>query len=144
MRQSGRVLQPSKFYALVTRIPKGRVATYGQIAALAGLPGRARHVGHALRELEDGSKVPWHRVVNAQGTISLPGREGHAGYQRFLLEKEGVIFDSRGRIDLERYRWEPDRLPRRPAGKTPAPSPARSKGRPPALRRAAQRSLLKP
>ena len=127
MRRSGRVLLPSKFYAVVTQIPKGSVATYGQIAALAGLPGRARHVGHALRELADGSDVPWHRVVNSQGTISLPGREGQAGYQRFLLEKEGVVFDARGRIDLDRFRWDPDRLPTRPWARTPSSSPAGAK-----------------
>jgi methylated-DNA-protein-cysteine methyltransferase-like protein len=112
----------SKVYALVTEIPKGRVASYGQVAALAGLPRRARLVGQALRALPEGSEVPWHRVVNASGAISLPAENGQAGYQRFLLEKEGVRFDARGRIDLAKYRWEPASRPsgtrRRPDTRT--------------------------
>jgi methylated-DNA-protein-cysteine methyltransferase-like protein len=130
MRQNGRALQPSKFYAVISEIPKGKVATYSQIAALAGLPGRARHVGHALRILEDPS-IPWHRVVNASGTISLPAREGRAGYQQFLLEKEGVVFNARGRVDLDLYRWDPDALPPRPRPRTrTSSSKVGSKGRP--------------
>lgn len=94
------------YHAVVRRIPRGRVATYGQVAALAGLPGRARQVGYALAALPDGSDVPWHRVVNARGEVSR--RSGSAAYeqiQRVLLEAEGVTFDATGRIDLERFGW---------------------------------------
>lgn len=91
------------FYAVISRIPRGKVATYGQVALLAGLPGRARQVGYALSALADPS-VPWHRVINAKGEISP--REGDE-LQRLRLEDEGVRFDSRGRISLARYRWQP-------------------------------------
>ncbi|MBJ6752594.1 MGMT family protein [Geomonas anaerohicana] len=94
-------------YAVVYQIPKGQVATYGQVAALAGLPGRARQVGYALSALNDPS-VPWHRVINAKGEISLRSG-GSAGdeLQRLRLEEEGVGFDSHGRIPLHIYRWRP-------------------------------------
>lgn len=94
-------------YEVVKRIPPGRVATYGQVAALAGLPGHARQVGYALFALEEGSEVPWQRVINARGEVSPRSEPGWDGYQRHLLEEEGVRFDVRGRIDLEIYRWEP-------------------------------------
>ena len=85
-----------RIYAVIARIPPGRVATYGQIAALAGLPRQARRVGHALRIQPDGAGLPWHRVINAQGGISDRGMGWEAGYQRHLLEEEGVVFDARG------------------------------------------------
>lgn len=88
------------------------MATYGQIAALAGLPRRARMVGQALRSTPEGLEVPWQRVVNAQGKVSSRGGLGwEEGYQRHLLEEEGVVFDAHGRIDLERFGWDPDRRP---------------------------------
>jgi methylated-DNA-protein-cysteine methyltransferase related protein len=93
---------------VVRRIPRGRVATYGQVAALAGLRGQARLVGYAMHALPIGSKVPWQRVINARGMVSV--RRGGTGAelnQRFLLEREGVRFDQRGRVSLERYRWKP-------------------------------------
>ncbi|HVT57190.1 MAG TPA: DNA alkylation repair protein [Thermoanaerobaculia bacterium] len=102
-----------RIYAVVERIPAGRVATYGQVAALAGLAGQARQVGYALHALSDGSPVPWQRVINARGEVS-PRTESDAGgpgpeiYQRFLLEEEGVMFGAAGRVDLGRYRWDPD------------------------------------
>ncbi len=97
-----------QIYAAVRRIPCGRVATYGDIARLAGLPGQARLVGYALHALPAHSSVPWHRVLNAQGTISLGRTEPGGGLaQRFLLEREGVIFDANGRISLQRFRWRP-------------------------------------
>jgi methylated-DNA-protein-cysteine methyltransferase-like protein len=96
-----------RIYSVVEAIPEGRVATYGQVAALAGLPGHARQVGYALHALPDGTEIPWQRVINARGEVSLRGEGGWAGFQRHLLEEEGVVFDDRGRIDLERYRWEP-------------------------------------
>jgi methylated-DNA-protein-cysteine methyltransferase-like protein len=92
--------------AVISRIPKGWVATYGQIAALAGLPRRARLVGHVLQHLDPAIAIPWHRVVNANGQISYsPSRSGGDAIQRRLLEKEGVVFNDRGRFNLERFRW---------------------------------------
>ncbi len=92
------------------RIPRGRVATYGQVAALAGYPSHARQVGYALHDLPDGSDVPWQRVINARGEVSpRRGAGPEQGWQRHLLEEEGVKFDARGRVDLERHRWEPRR-----------------------------------
>ncbi|HEX2093414.1 MAG TPA: MGMT family protein [Longimicrobiaceae bacterium] len=103
-----------RVYAVVWRIPRGRVATYGQVAALAGLGGQARRVGYALHALPDGTAVPWHRVVNAQGRISARGGEpGSVLPQRFRLEEEGVEFDEQDRIPLERFRWRPRRGVRR-------------------------------
>lgn len=97
-------------YAIVRRIPRGRVATYGQIANIASMPGHARQVGYALSALKDTSKVPWHRVINAKGEISVRSVAGCDVAQRLLLEREGVTFDQRGRVALRRYGWEP-RLP---------------------------------
>jgi methylated-DNA-protein-cysteine methyltransferase-like protein len=96
----------ARIYAAVRKIPRGRVATYGQIAALAGLPGHARQVGYALHALKDG-RVPWHRVVNAQGCLSARADEpGGSLLQRMRLEQEGVEFDARGRIPLNRFGWK--------------------------------------
>ena len=95
-----------RIYEVVRRIPRGRVATYGQIADLAGLDGRARQVGYAMRTLSiDG--IPWHRVVNARGQISARSEPGGDLIQRQLLEREGVEFDAADRLALERYRWRP-------------------------------------
>jgi methylated-DNA-protein-cysteine methyltransferase related protein len=96
----------SRIIAIVNRIPRGKVATYGQVARLAGMPGHARLTGYALHRLPDGSKVPWHRVVNAKGGISL-GADSFAGsLQRALLESEGVAFNIRNAIPLNRYQWK--------------------------------------
>ena len=93
-----------KIYRAVRRIPRGRVATYGDVAERAGLEGRARQVGYALHALAAGSDVPWHRVVNARGEISpRSGGDSHE-LQRMLLEEEEIEFDLRGRIDLKRFR----------------------------------------
>lgn len=100
-----------KIYAVVRRIPPGRVATYGQVAALAGLPGHARQVGQALRDTPKGLELPWQRVINAKGEVSPRGIGLESGLQRHLLQEEGVVFDSRGRIDLDLYGWDPDALP---------------------------------
>jgi len=97
----------ARIYDVVRRIPRGRVATYGQIATLAGIPGHARQVGYAMAALPEDSRVPWHRVVNARGMISLQADRGYAQMQRILLENEGVAFDACGRLSLERYRWRP-------------------------------------
>ena len=104
-------------YALIQvwirRIPRGRVATYGQIAELAGLEGHARQVGYALHNLPPKSNVPWHRVVNAKGEISPRSVDDSHELQRMLLEAEGVEFDLRGRIDLKRFRGRPSSVPNR-------------------------------
>jgi methylated-DNA-protein-cysteine methyltransferase related protein len=92
--------------AVIRRIPKGWVATYGQVAAMAGLPRRARLVGHVLRHLDPATKIPWHRVVNAKGEVSYsPSRNGSDALQQRMLQKEGVEFDDGNRFDLERFRW---------------------------------------
>lgn len=96
-----------EIYEVVSRIPSGRVASYGQVAALAGRPGHARQVGYALYALPEDSEVPWHRVINARGEVSPRAEPGRDGYQRHLLEEEGVAFDSKGRADLGRFRWRP-------------------------------------
>jgi methylated-DNA-protein-cysteine methyltransferase-like protein len=89
----------------VCAIPEGCIATYGDVAERAGLPGAARRVGAALRKLPRGSEVPWYRVVNAQGRSSLPPGRNGADRQLALLADEGVILGSGGRATLERYRW---------------------------------------
>ena len=92
---------------IVSRIPRGRVATYGQIADLAGIPGEARRVGYALSALPDGTSVPWQRVVNAKGEISLRSHSGHESLQKKLLKAEGVLFARDGRISMDRFQWRP-------------------------------------
>ena len=94
-------------YKVVRRIPHGRVATYGQVAALAGLAGHARQVGYALHACREDSGVPWQRVINARGEISLRGSSDAEGLQRALLESEGVRFDKNGRVDLRVFGWKP-------------------------------------
>ena len=102
----GRSKRWELFYAVVRRIPAGRVATYGQVAELAGLDGHARQVGYALHALPDHHDVPWHRVINAAGEISVRGASDSHELQRMLLEAEGVTFDAKGRIPLARFRWK--------------------------------------
>ena len=93
---------------MVRRIPRGRVATYGQVALLAGLGRQARLVGYALSALPSGTRVPWYRVINARGAISArSGDPAGAFNQRLRLEAEGVKFDARGRVPLDRYGWTP-------------------------------------
>ncbi len=95
-------------YGLVKQIPRGQVATYGQIAEMLGLDGRARQVGYALFQIAPGADIPWHRVVNAQGKISRsPMRQGSDDLQRILLEREGIMFDTQEKLNLSRYRWHP-------------------------------------
>lgn len=100
----------SRIHDLVRQVPAGCVTTYGRIARQAGCT--ARTVGFAMAMLPDGHDVPWQRVVNSQGSVS-PRRNGNGDLlQRLLLESEGVRFDDRGRIDLDRYGW--------PGGRNPA------------------------
>jgi len=98
----------------VCEVPKGTVVTYGQVASLAGRPRAARAVGSALRALQGSlsGSVPWQRVINAAGRCSHLDRF-RAAEQRELLKHEGVRFDRSGRVDLERYRWDGARRPRR-------------------------------
>jgi methylated-DNA-protein-cysteine methyltransferase related protein len=100
-----------RFYRVIRKIPRGHVATYGQIARLAGLPGHARQVGYALHALKGSTSVPWQRVINAAGRISLRPLTGGIS-QRLLLEKEGVEFSGE-RVSLARYAWTPGRPRRR-------------------------------
>ena len=97
-----------RFYALIRMIPRGRVATYGQVAALAGMKGRARMVGRALKESSPSDALPWQRVVNAAGRVSYhPDRLGADRLQRELLLEEGIAISPSGRIDMEAHRWNP-------------------------------------
>ncbi len=91
-------------YAIVRQIPRGKVAAYGWIAERAGLVRGARRVGHALRMLSSRRRVPWHRVVNAQGRISLPAGSAAARRQQEILQAEGIVFKNH-RIDLMRFGW---------------------------------------
>jgi len=96
-----------RIWLVVTMIPAGKVATYGDVARHAGMPGAARRVGRALRALPDGTSIPWHRVVNAQGEIVVPAGGGARTNQRRRLEAEGIGFCSGTRLNLRRYRWLP-------------------------------------
>lgn len=114
---SDRVVGPgfhARVFEIVRQIPRGHVATYGQIAALLGSPRVARQVGWALAAAGDAEPpVPWHRVVNARGEVSPRGSGVADHEQRLRLEDEGVSFGPRGSIDLARYRWDGHASPRR-------------------------------
>jgi methylated-DNA-protein-cysteine methyltransferase related protein len=103
--------QPSKYqiiYDVVRKIPVGKVLTYGQVAELAGLYGKARLAGYALFRVELESDIPWQRVVNAKGEISYSeARCGGDYLQKTLLEQEGIEFKANNCIDLKKYRWQP-------------------------------------
>jgi methylated-DNA-protein-cysteine methyltransferase-like protein len=104
-------MEPNFFervYILVRQIPRGKVASYGQIAALLGHPGAARTVGWALNALRDSEidDVPWQRVINSHGRISISRVDLGADLQRALLEQEGVVFGANDRVDLQRFGWE--------------------------------------
>ncbi|MBI5304429.1 MAG: methylated-DNA--[protein]-cysteine S-methyltransferase [Chloroflexi bacterium] len=93
----------TRVYALVRKIPRGKVATYGQIARALGAPGAARTVGWAMRACPE--QVPWHRVINARGEISLRPTTGYHE-QRARLKAEGVRFNRDGKVNLDRYGWK--------------------------------------
>lgn len=99
-----------KIYTIVRRIPEGKVANYGQIADLAGMPRAARQVGYALNALsaERSLDVPWHRVINAKGQVSQRADPASENLQRELLEDEGVGFSKAATVDWQRYRWQPE------------------------------------
>lgn len=94
------------FYDTIACVPYGKVATYGQIATLAGYPGRARQVGFALAGMPGESDLPWHRIINAQGKVSPRSGSSHL-VQYELLASEGVVFTAQ-RIDLKRFGWRPE------------------------------------
>jgi len=91
--------------AFICDIPEGKVATYGQIAALAGSPRAARQVGYILHDF--GKDIPWQRVINAQGGLSTH-RLGNGELQKALLESEGVRFNVDDRVNLDKYQWQPE------------------------------------
>lgn len=92
-----------RIWRTVARIPRGKVASYGTVARLSGFPTQPRMAGYALHSLPDGIDIPWHRVINSRGQISLPGERGFE--QRRLLEREGILF-VRKRIDMKRFGWK--------------------------------------
>ena len=94
-----------RIVAVVKRIPKGKVATYGLVARIVGRC-TARMVGYAMAALPEGSRVPWQRVINSQGMISARSHSDGDVRQRVLLEKEGVKFDAKGRVDLKVFQWQ--------------------------------------
>lgn len=95
-----------KIWQVVARIPRGRVATYGQVARLAELPGYARYVGYTMKNLPAGTKLPWFRVVNSQGRLPFPQDSSQYQSQKKKLESEGVVFIG-GRFSLTEYQWRP-------------------------------------
>ncbi len=95
----------AQIFAVIHQIPLGKVATYGQVAKMAGYPGYARHVGKALGNLPEGSALPWHRVINGKGEISLKGDDFLR--QRARLMEEGVAFSIKGRVRLKEFGWQP-------------------------------------
>jgi methylated-DNA-protein-cysteine methyltransferase related protein len=100
----------NRIYTVVRRIPAGKVASYGDVARLAGLPNQARLVGYALHALPPHSSVPWHRVINAKGGISTGhARVGAELEQRVRLQAEGVVFQANGRTSLQRFGWRRER-----------------------------------
>lgn len=98
----------TKILAVVRRVPRGKVATYGQVAALAGYAHAPRLAGYALHALPEGSPLPWHRIVGAGGKLSLARLSPDGALlQRLKLEAEGVGFDARGRVKLAKHLWSP-------------------------------------
>ncbi len=103
-----------KVYLKVSKIPHGKIATYGQIADLIYAYGKARQVGWALRRLELPSTIPWHRVINSKGEITMSlSRKGTDWIQKELLIKEGIKFNSKMKIDLKKYLWRPNEITER-------------------------------
>jgi methylated-DNA-protein-cysteine methyltransferase-like protein len=121
-----------RIYAVVRKIPRGRVTTYGTVARLAGLGRQARLVGYALSALRDGTGVPWHRVINAQGRLSLERAASSAGITQLMrLRREGVRVDASGRVSLITFGWRVDatRSDRRIPRTASRPLPRTTRGR---------------
>ncbi|MEH0741539.1 MGMT family protein [Vibrio cholerae] len=95
----------AQIFAVIHQIPCGKVSTYGEIAKMAGYPGYARQVGRALGQLPEGSSLPWFRVINSQGKLSLKGKAFER--QKNALVEEGIEVSPEGRVRLARYRWQP-------------------------------------
>ena len=93
-----------KIWQIVNQIPRGKVASYGQVAKMAELPGYARYVGHVMKSLPADSRLPWHRVVNSRGQLSFPRDSREYQLQKSRLEAEGIIFVN-GRFSLDKYTW---------------------------------------
>ncbi|UCE22696.1 MAG: MGMT family protein [Candidatus Aminicenantes bacterium] len=104
---TSKIVITSEIIRLIKAIPRGKVATYGQIACLTGLYTSVRRVVWILHSCSKKERLPWHRVVNRQGAISLKRGAGYEK-QKEMLKREGIVFDEKDRIDLERYLWEPD------------------------------------
>jgi methylated-DNA-protein-cysteine methyltransferase related protein len=96
-----------RIWQVVDQIPKGKVASYGQVARLAGLPGYSRYVGHVMKNLPAGTKLPWHRVANSQGKLSFPRDSKEYQTQKRRLEAEGIVFVN-GRFSLRKFGWHQD------------------------------------
>jgi methylated-DNA-protein-cysteine methyltransferase-like protein len=128
--QSAHTPLTTRIILLIRAIPKGKVASYGQIAALAGSPRGARQVVRVLHSLGEKEKLPWHRVINSAGRISMP-MDGHGGLQAALLRKERVEVSGTGAIDLKRFGWKADAPARvKPAGRSiPVSSRSRTSAR---------------
>lgn len=94
----------TQIFVVIHQIPQGKVSTYGEIAKMAGYPGYARHVGKALSNLPEGSTLPWYRVINSAGKISLKGNDFFR--QKKHLEKESIEVNAAGRINLKKYKWQ--------------------------------------
>ena len=104
-----RVVKPgfrARVYEVVCRVPAGRVTTYGDVGAVLGSPRVARQVGFALAALPHDTEVPWHRVINAKGTVSARGQTDRAIEQELRLQAEGIAFDAAGRCDLRALRYD--------------------------------------
>lgn len=111
MKRDNRQDSYLRIWRTVSRIPRGKVASYGTIARLSGFPRHARLAGYALHNIPPGTDIPWHRVINAGGRISLAGERG--AQQKRLLTQEGLVF-ARGGIDMRKFGW---RVPRMKGGK---------------------------
>ncbi len=105
MKPDEREIREQKIRDTVMRIPEGCVSTYGRIAELAGVPRGARQVGRVMKMLPANSEVPWHRVLNARGELTLLADSASGLRQRARLRAEGVIVD-KGRVDMRRYNWQ--------------------------------------
>ncbi|PFG45900.1 O(6)-alkylguanine repair protein YbaZ [Vibrio sp. ES.051] len=95
----------AQIFTVIHQIPKGKISTYGEIATMAGYPGYARQVGKALGNLPEDSKLPWFRVINSRGSISLKGRD--LDKQKEQLEAEGIVVSESGIVSLKTYKWQP-------------------------------------